>query len=234
MVAHERGANVPSDKVMYLSQTDLFQGLDQRELHNIQDALAMTTCHRGRVFYEPGQTGEVLFILKRGRVTLYRITLEGRKLITATVEPGSVFGEMSLIAQGMYDSYAEASEDCLLCVMSRSDVEQLIGRYPSIGVRLLERLSRRLAEAEDRLSDVVTKPLSGLIAATLLRLSGEDLRPVRLTHQDIAEMTGTYRETATRILNDFRAAGLIDLRRMEIVVKDRDGLAAVARGDAEA
>ena len=66
------------------------------------------------------------------------------------------------------------------------------------------------------------------IATTLLRLSREGEEPVRLSHQDIAEMVGTYRETATRILNELRAEGMIELKRMHIVVLDADALDAVA------
>jgi CRP/FNR family transcriptional regulator len=83
----------------YLRQTDLFRDLSGQEMQEIDRMTAMTTCRRGKVFYTPGETGEVLFILKKGRVNAYRITSEGKKLVTATVEAGTVFGEMSLIGQ---------------------------------------------------------------------------------------------------------------------------------------
>lgn len=232
--AWNRASERSSEKIGYLSQSDLFRDLSPPEVAALGGSLAMTTCGRGRVFYEPGQTGEVLFILKRGRVTLYRITPEGKKLITGTVEAGSVFGEMSLLGQGMYDSFAEASEDCVLCVMSRGDVERLIARHPRVGVRLLEHVGRRLEQAELRLAEVAYKSIPARIATTLLRLAGDDLRPVRLSQQDIADMVGTYRETSTRVLNELRAAHLIDLRRMEIVVLDRHGLEMIAADAREA
>ena len=231
--AHEPSSSLAGDasrdvKVAYLSETDLFQDLEKRDLDEIERSTAMSTCTRGRVFFTPGETGEVLFILKSGRVNVYRMTPEGKKLVTATVEPGTVFGEMSLIGQGMFDSFAEAAEDCTLCVMSRTDVERLLREHPSVSVRLLELLAKRLQETQERLADVAYKSVPARIATTLLRLSGADGAPVKLSHQDIAEMVGTYRETATRILNELRADGLIDLARMQIVVLDRDGLDAVA------
>ena len=66
------------------------------------------------------------------------------------------------------------------------------------------------------------------IATVLLRLSGDATEPVLLSQQDIADMVGTYRETATRILNELRGDGLVDLKRMRIDVLDRAGLQAVA------
>ena len=215
-------------KVAYLSETDLFQDLAARDLDELERSTAMSNCNRGRVFFTPGETGEVLFILKSGRVNLYRMTPEGKKLVIATIEPGTVFGEMSLIGQGMFDSFAEAAEDCTLCVMSRVDVERLLRDHPAVSVRLLELLARRLQETQERLADVAYKSVPARIAATLLRLSSDGEAPVHLSHQDIAEMVGTYRETATRILNELRAEGMIELKRMRIVVLDADALDAVA------
>ena len=224
------GDGGPSDrsKVAYLSETDLFRDMSARDLEQLERSTAMTTCARGTVFYTPAETGEVLFILKQGRVNLYRMTAEGKKLVTATIEPGTVFGEMSLIGQGMLDTFAEATADCTLCVMSRTDIERLLREHPSVSIRLLELLARRLEEAEQRLADVTYKSVPARIAATLLRLSGDELAPVQLSHQDIADMVGTYRETATRILNEMRSDGLIELKRMQIAIADGQGLRAVA------
>lgn len=215
-------------KVAYLSETDLFQDMDARDLEQLERGTAMTSCQRGTVFYTPGETGEVLFILKKGRVNLYRMTAEGKKLVTATVEPGTVFGEMSMIGQGMVDSFAEASEDCTLCVMSRTDVERLIREQPSVSLRLLQLLATRLDAAEERLADVAYKSVPARIATTLLRLSGDAGDAVKLSHQDIADMVGTYRETATRILNELRAEGLVELKRMHIDILDASRLEDVA------
>lgn len=219
-------------KMAYLAETDLFQGMSSRDLDDLERNAAMTTCTRGTVFYSPGETGEALFILKKGRVTVYRMTPEGRKLVTTTVEPGTVFGEMSLIGQGMLESFAEAAEDCTLCVMSRTDIERLLREQPSVSIHLLEIVARRLADAESLLSDVAYKPVPARIATALLRLSGPENRPVHLAQQDIADMVGTYRETATRILNELRVEGAITLGRMLIEVTDRRALERLAEDSA--
>jgi len=215
-------------KVVYLFETDLFQDMDARDLEQLERGTAMTTCQRGTVFYTPGETGEVLFILKQGRVNLYRMTAEGKKLVTATVEPGTVFGEMSMIGQDMVDSFPEAAADCTLYVMSRTDVERAVREQPSVSLRLLELLATRLDAVEERLADVAYKSVPARIATTLLRFAGDDGDPVKLSHQDIADMVGTYRETATRILNELRADGMSELKRMRIDLLDVDQLEDVA------
>jgi len=211
-----------------LLESVLFQDLGDREMAEIERTTTMSSCKRGTVFFAPEETGEVLFILKVGRVNLYRVTEEGKKLVTATLEPGSVFGEMALAGQGMNGSFAEAAEDCTLCIMSRVDVQRVIHQYPAIALRLLEGMARRLDDAEERLADVAYKSVPARIAATLLRLSGPDNKPVNLSHQDIADMVGTYRETATRILNEMRGDDLVELKRMRINVADRRRLALLA------
>lgn len=218
-------------KVKYLSSTDIFRDLSSHELEEIDRVTAMTTCHRGKVFYTPGETGEVLFILKRGRVNLYRINPEGKKLVVATIGPGSVFGEMSLIGHGMHDTFAESADDCTLCVMSRSDVEHLLLSKPRVALRFMELMANRLRDVESRMENVAFKSVPARLAAFLLELSedGED-KIVGVSHQDLADMVGTYRETVTRILNDFRNDGHIDLGRLQVTIRDPKALQAIAEG----
>ena len=82
-------------KLRSLSRIEIFQDLSQREMEEIDRSTTMTTCEPGRVFYAPDEMGEVLFLLKKGRVQLYRLSPEGKKLVVAIMEPGSIFGEMS-------------------------------------------------------------------------------------------------------------------------------------------
>jgi CRP/FNR family cyclic AMP-dependent transcriptional regulator len=228
--AASRGAKPPRTvKLAYLSATDVFRDLSPREIDEIDRMTAMSTCRRGKVFYTPGETGEVLFILKRGKVNLYRINPDGKKLITATIEAGTVFGEMSIIAQGMHDTFAEAAEECTLCVMSRSDIEHLILTKPQVGLRFMELMAGRLRGMEARMENVAFKSVPARLAGSLLELAeGTELRVTGVSHQDLAEIVGTYRETVTRVLNEFRAKGYIDLGRMNVVVLQPEALQAIA------
>ncbi len=218
-----------TSKVDLLSDTDIFRDLTSRELEEIGRQTAMSTCRRGKVFYTPGETGEVLFILKKGRVNLYRINQDGKKLVTASVEPGTVFGEMSLVGQGMHDTFAEAAEECTLCVMSRSDVEHLLLSKPRVGLRFMELIANRLREVEARMETVAFKSVPSRLAASLLDLVHEGERNISgVSHQDLADMVGTYRETVTRILNEFRTEGYIDLGRLNVTILKPDDLRAIA------
>ena len=190
---------------------------------------AMSTCRKGKVFYTPGETGEVLFILKRGRVNLYRINADGKKLVTASVGSGTVFGEMTLVGQGMHDTFAEAAEECTLCVMSRSDVEHLLLSKPRVALRFMELMAGRLREMETRMETVAFKSVPTRIATFLLQLADKESQQIAgVSHQDLADMVGTYRETATRILNEFRAEGYIKLGRLNITILKPESLRDIA------
>ncbi len=215
-------------KLGYLAETEVFHDLTPTEMAELDRMTAMTTCRRGRVFYTPSETGEVLFVLKQGRVNIYRVTADGRKLVTATLGPGTIFGEMSLIGQGMRGSYAEAASECTLCVMSRADLEHLLTTYPRVALRLVEALAARLESAEARLETLAFKSVPARLAETLLRLADANGEVVGVTHQDLAELIGAYRETTTKTLNEFRARGLVELHRLRIRILNPDGLRTVA------
>jgi CRP/FNR family transcriptional regulator, cyclic AMP receptor protein len=217
-----------SEKLQHLTKHEFFQDFNRLEMWYIDRQTTMFTCDAGRVFYEAGETGEVLFILKEGTVQLYRLTPEGRKLIVATLNGGSVFGEMSLVGQGMHETYAEAVTPARICVMSRVDVEAMLRKKPQMALRLLAVMGERLQAAERQLESIAFASVSSRLAAQLLQLAGENNEVQGFTHQDLAEMVGTYRETATLTLNEFKQGGLIEIGRKQVTIQDRAGLQEIA------
>src|SRR5262249_47124750 len=149
------------------------------------------TCSTGRIFYSPNEHGEVLFILKKGHVQLYRMSDEGRKLVIATLGPGTIFGEMAMTGLGMYDAFAEATEEALVCILNRSDLEKLLISKPKIAMRLLDVMAKRLREAEERLEQTLFHDVSSRLAALILRLRADNHADViEMTHEELAEHLG--------------------------------------------
>ena len=214
-------------KLTYLSNIEIFHDLSANELKEMDRQLTMSTCEAGRIFYMPEETGEVLFLLKRGRVQLYRISPNGKKLVVVTLGPGTIFGEMSLVGQGMHNTFAEAVDECLLCVMSRADVERLMSDKPRVAFRFVEALGERVSDLESRLEEIAFKSIPARLASLLLRLADEQDRGdevIGYTHQDLGEMLGTYRETITQTLNDFKSADLIEISRKRVKIVDKEKL----------
>jgi len=224
------------DKTWCLAEVDIFCDLSPAEMDAIAAAAPMKTYAAGEVLFSPDNPVEMLFILKRGRVRIFRVSADGRALTTAIMTPGTIFGEMVLLGQRMHDNYAEALDEAVVCVMSRSDVQRYLLSDPRIAARITAILGQRLVDMERRLSDTVFKSVRQRIATTLATLAGQERRyvvgsrtpVVALTHQQIAALVGTSRETATKILDDFADRGLIRLGRGRITLLD------MARIDAEA
>jgi CRP/FNR family transcriptional regulator, cyclic AMP receptor protein len=226
------------DKLSYLRDVDIFRDLEHAEVEALGKRAPMQHVATGTVFFSPEQAAEVLFILKEGRMRLYRLSADGKALTTAVLEAGTIFGEMAMLGQQLHQSYAEALSPCLLCLMSREDVKSMLLSDPRIATRIAEILGQRLISAEQRLSDFAFKSLPQRLASLLLQQArppkGRFFRAasgppeVRFTHEALAEMLGTYRETATKILNELRAEGLIELKRGCVLLVDEPALRALS------
>jgi CRP-like cAMP-binding protein len=218
-------------KVDLLETVEIFQDLTHGEMEGIGQHTIMKRFKAGHLFYMPSDPGEVLFTLKQGRVQLYRLAPNGRKLIVAVLNPGAVFGQMALVGQRLHQTFAQALDDCIICVMGRLEVEHMLIHKPQVALRLLDSLGRRLDESERRLEDITFKRIPARLAGLLVQLHaewGEDGVLKGYTHQSLADMLGTYRETTTQVLNEFQNRNLIRLGRKAIEIMDVSGLEMLA------
>ncbi|MDP1588996.1 MAG: Crp/Fnr family transcriptional regulator [Prosthecobacter sp.] len=233
MNAENLHANAPAwtlhDMVWRLSEVDIFQDLGESEVEGIARSAQMKDVPAGSLLISPNQTNEVLFILKKGRVRLYRLASDGRSLTTAIIEPGQIFGEMLAMGQHLEDTYGEAIEDSVVCIMSRGDVNGLLLADPRVSSRIAELLGSRVLELERRLGDTVLMSVPARVASALAILAKVDGGEVRLTHEQLADLVGTTRETTTKVLGDLRQRGLVRLRRGRIQVIEVAALALVSR-----
>lgn len=219
-----------SQKTEYLSRVKILQGLSLDELDYLGHGTRLVHYSAGHLFYMPEEIGEVMFILKKGRVQLYRISPDGRKLIIAILDPGAIFGHMALIGQGMHNTYAQALDDVTICVWSREQVEATLISKPEVALKFLNAVAYRLSLSEERLAEIAFKRLPARLAALLLRLCEEkESRALEgFTHQHLADMLGTYRETVTQILNEWRGEGYLELSRKRIEIRNAEELRAIS------
>lgn len=230
-----RDQTVYDDRLCPLAEVDIFADLSEVEMRAISEAAPMRTYAPGQMLFTPNERIEALFILKRGRVRIFRVSADGRVLTTAIMTPGAIFGEMVLLGQQMYDNWAEAIDEALVCVMSRDDVYRFLLSDPRIAARITAILGDRLAAMEQRLTEAVFKTVPQRVAATLMTLSAEPqhrpgllsfgAKPITITHEQLAALVGTSRETATKALGELADHGVIRLGRGRITVLDRTRLA---------
>ena len=228
----QMGARISDDDVRTLSLVDVFEGLSQEEKEQITWRELRSRVEPGETFYTPMDLSETLFVLREGRVRIFKATPEGREFTLAVIESGTVFGEMALTAQRLRNSYAQAMEESEVAVLCRADVERLIMEKPRVGLQLVHLLSDRLVSYETRLEDLGLKEVPARLASLIRQLiqeqgvrtaTGYEI-PVRYTHQQLGTMIGANREAVTRAFARLRDAGLVGVRRRRICVADLDRL----------
>src|SRR5215204_6705121 len=148
------------EQVELLSRVDIFEGLSNEEIWEILDDLlkrnAEINLQAGEVFYTPSQPDGKLFILKQGRVRIYKMEAS-REFTLEMVDAGTVFGEVAFTPHALRDSYARAIVPSVVFVMERAAVERLIEEKPQVGIRMISLLSERLHYYETRMQDVTLK-----------------------------------------------------------------------------
>lgn len=226
----------PADPFTCMEEVDLFADLTAAEIEAMHLMVPERRFRPGELVYSQAQPVTALFILKTGRVRVFRVAEDGRALTMAILEPGAVFGEMLLLGQQMYDNHAEAIEHSTICQLTSEEVERYLIADPRIAVRISRILGAQVARLEDRLLDLALRPLSARAAKTVLALAEAAPQPrfgpappVRLTHEQLAGLLGATREATSKTMADFAAHGLIKQGRGRIVVKDAEALRVIAR-----
>jgi CRP/FNR family transcriptional regulator len=226
----------PEEKLRLLSMVDILEPLSRDEIKELSRRIPDTHYQQGQLLYTPKERSEALFMLKKGRVRIYRVGHDGREFTLTVVDAGTVFGEMSLTAQRLENAYAEAMERVIVCKMRKHDLERLVMDKPQVGLKMMGVLSERLSLAEDRMEDIALKEVPSRLAGFILQLvesegvmtaEGPKI-PTRYTHRQLATMIGSKRETVTKAFTLLQQAGAIELKRRRIHVRDIETLRKVA------
>src|SRR5215203_1955201 len=228
-----------AEQVELLSGVDIFEGFSKEEVREIlRDLLrrnAEINLQAGEVFYAPREPDGKLFILKQGRVRIYK--MEGsREFTLEMVDAGTIFGEVAFTPHRLRDAYAEAMEPSILLAMERADVEHLIQEKPLVGLRMIRLLSERLHYYETRMEDVTLKEVPARLASLILflvesegvQVPGQIRIPTRYTHEHLGTMIGANREAVTRAFGRLQDEGAVQVRRRLIYVEDVQALERAA------
>ena len=230
------------EEVRLLSTVDILEPLSEEELEELARRSPDTHLEKGEIFYTPSDRSERLYILKKGKVRIFRMAPDGREFTLSVVDAGTVFGEMALTAQRLEGAYAQAMEPSVLIIMSREDLEQLILQKPEVGLQITQLLSERLRHYETRLEDITLKDVHSRLASIILLLiesegtrTGTGYRiPAHYTHERLGTMIGANREAVTRAFGVLQDEGVVELRRRLIYVKNIEELRRVAEyGEAQ-
>ena len=220
----------PAPLAVYtFADEDIFSDMSAEQQALLDRAISFTDYPSGQIFYAPEERCDRLYILRRGRVRIYKLSPEGRALTLLILEPSSIFGEMALAPDWVHDSFAETMTDSTIGAIRRDDMRRVLNATPAVALRFMNIMSQRLRALERKLADIAFKSVPQRLATVLLSLADThagDAEPttppavVRYTHQQLAEMIGSYRETVTKAISEFREAGLIRVEEEAIYLTD--------------
>ena len=224
-------------KVWYLKKLNIFAGFSEAEMNGLGQITHMESVPRGSYFYLPKDPSDRIYFIKEGRVKISKLSDDGKEITLAILETGEVFGEMALVEEGPRKTFAEALDDTSICTMSKNNFETLIENKPELSVKITKLMGLRRLEIESRVEELLFCHVPSRLARFLMRLGGEhgeDHRlgrriKVKITHQEIANLIGSTRETTTAALNSLKKDGIIDFERRHIIIKDDVALGEAAK-----
>lgn len=221
----------------YFSQVPTLAALPEEAQRRLERGAEQRQYRRRQVIHFPDQAGDFVYLLCSGRIKIARVSDQGREVTLNLLEGPQLFGETGLIeADQPYELMAETLDDSTIAVFRRADVLSAVMASPPATLELLRLVSRRRSQAEAQVADLVFLEVPKRIAKLLLHLNepngGKAGRPgqmgrAKFTHQELANMIGSTRETTTLILNDFKRQGLLEFVGRRIVIRNRPGLEAL-------
>ncbi|MDQ3943462.1 MAG: Crp/Fnr family transcriptional regulator [Actinomycetota bacterium] len=225
------------EKIQLLSMVDVLEPLSREQIEEVLRQIPDAHFEQGQILYAPEDRSEALFLLKRGRVRIYKLDRDGREFTLDAVEAGTIFGEMALTAQRLWGAYAEATEPTDVCILKSRDVERLVREHPDVGLKMIRVLSERLRLCENRLEDIGLKSVPARLASLVLQLAESEgimttegpKIPTHYTHWQLAAMIGASRVSVTKAFAQLQDAGAVELKRRHIYLKDVEALERAAR-----
>ena len=218
----------------HLKRCDLFERLTADELARIEMVSRARSFPRGNPIYLPADAADSVLLLTSGRAKVCNITEDGKQAILAFIEPGEVFGELSLLEEGTREEYAEAVEKSTIILIPGYEMQRLMEDHPAVSLSVTKMIGLRRRRIERRLKSLLFRSNRQRLVHLLLELADQYGRQtaeglalgIKLSHQDLANVIGSTRETVTVVLGELQTEGLVQLGRRKIVLTAPSRLAS--------
>ncbi len=215
-----------------------------RELLEILDRMGIASAERtyqpGDAIYREGEYGDALYVLKSGVVKLFRPYSGSKEATLRLLKPWDIFGHLAFVGEARQRAYAEAVTECRVTKVPKIFMERAIRREPQAALKMMTLLELRLVQYEELVKCLLPRETEVRLANLLPILAqkfgdkGRDANSavtidLRLTHQDLAAMVASTRESVTKVLNDIRNRGVVEIEGGRITIKDQTALARMSR-----
>ena len=216
-----------------LRQTSLLGALPAADLAVIAAAARPRTFRRGQVVFSTGDPGDTLIVVVSGRVKVVVRSADGAELTLTVIQPGGVFGEISIADSGPRSADAQTLEESRLLLIPRETVQEICARVPSLTQALTSSLAATLRRLTEATSDLVFLDLPRRVAKVLLGQPRGDDGRIRSTlrQEELAHQAGSTRQSVNAALRGFERRGWIRVRDRAVTVQQEAALSAFARSE---
>lgn len=221
----------------YWKKVSLFDQVGEDGRRTFFKAAEQREYRKGEYIFLANDSGSHVFFLRDGKIKVYHLSLNGEASVFWYCVPGDLFGAGGISGSTFQSVFAQASEPSIVCAIPRASFENALIAYPRIGLNVIRFLSGRLRLACDAMADLSSAETNLRLARVLLRLAescgqwtsdGTIELAITITHQEIANMVGSCRQTTNEILREFCSNGWIEMRNRRITILDVEALHGLA------
>lgn len=197
-------------KIWYLQNFNLIKGMDESSMEMMDQKSKMKKSSKREIIYFPEERSDNIYMLKEGKVKISRVSEDGKKMTLQLIGPGEIFGESAILGQDKHENIAEVVEDAVICSINRTMFQEMLANNPKLNLSINKFIGLKIRKIQAHVEDLVFKDAKERVVAFLERytktfgkkmIDGWMVRPF-LTHQEIADLTATSRQTVNSILND--------------------------------
>lgn len=219
----------------YLRKIPLLEGLSLDRYRELIPEVEVRELQRRQIVYLPGDPGEHIFFIQGGRIKCSKVSRDGKELTLTYVAAGEFFGELCVLDGQPREEMAEAMKNSIITVLPRECIRTLLQTDPAISFRFLRVIGERRKEMETKIEHLVFRDVHSKLASLLLELGREYGKETedglqidqKITHQEMANLIGSTRETISLTLSAFKRKELVQLFGRTVVLTDLEGLSAL-------
>ncbi len=229
-------ANGQDDKriLWHLRKIPMLAAVAPAKLQELVPVVELREIPRRQVIYLPGDPGDKVFFINGGRVKTSKVTRDGKELTLAYRGAGQIFGELAVVDGSPREEMAEAMKNAIITELPVEVFKELLAGDAKLCFQFMAELGRRRKQLETKLEHLVFKDVQAKLAALLLELGEEYgqeneegvLIGLKITHQEMANLIGSTRETISLTLAQFKKRGLLDMNGRAVILLDHEGLKA--------
>lgn len=218
----------------YLENLDITGIFCPQKFGAHEDELYHKEYKKGEYIYVADEHSDRIYFLSSGRVKVGTHGDSGKEITKAILTKGEVFGELAILGEGKRRDFAYAMEPTAVCMLTVDEMHKLMRERSGFNLFLMRILGGRVLEMEQRLESLVFKDSRSRIVELLVEMTKKRGQRVGyeyvvrkfLTHQEIANLTATSRQTVTTVLNDLRNSNIITFNRRRLLIRDLEKLEA--------